>query len=104
MKTPIEEAIATLNEAFAADPAAIHALVANRVPCNAALADHPTIVVSVNKVVPETFSIGALGLLNGVMTRLTGKQVAASFSDGEDGTEVKFLGFVEYTPPNPPAP
>lgn len=45
VKIDISECVAILNEALALDPQAFTALVATRVPCNAALGDHPTIQV-----------------------------------------------------------
>lgn len=42
-----------LNTAFTADPAAMHALCSNRVPCNRGLADHPTVQVGGSPVATE---------------------------------------------------
>ena len=52
-----------LNEALAADPAAIHALIINRVPCNSQLADHQDIVVESND--HHSF-VDMLGILTGI--------------------------------------
>jgi hypothetical protein len=80
----------------AADPGALHTIICNRVPCNTALADHPTILVDVNSMTqPETFSVGMLGIINGILERTTGHRVAAKFSDGEQPV---LLGCVEYAP------
>lgn len=64
----IDEVIELLNEVVKLDQLAITDLVNSRVPCNLALADHPTI--QVGKL--ESFSdpdrkwrVGLLGLLNG---------------------------------------
>lgn len=89
----IADVLAVLNSAFAADPAAIHALVANRVPCNSALADHPTVVVDSAPIGASNFNLGMLGLLNGVVEVMTGKRVAVQW----DGLPPVMRGFVEYT-------
>jgi hypothetical protein len=66
-----------------------------------AQADHPTIQVNVNSVTqPETFSVGMLGVINGVLERATGRRVAAKFSD--DKQRPALVGFVEYMPVTPP--
>ncbi len=78
--------IQTLNEAFEADPNAINALITMRVPCNQKLADHPTIQVGGN---PDV--VGMLGVINGIVERITGKRVAAIYGD-----DSKLEGFTEY--------
>ena len=96
----ISKAIDALNEAFRNDPGAIHALMCNRVPCNQALAGHPTVQVEATPVMrdAEHWSVGALGLINGAIEPLTGKRVAVRWSDsGPDGRRT-FLGFCEYRP------
>lgn len=99
-KQAIEVAVSVLNSAYAADPAAIHALICNRVPCNLALADHPTIPVETNRVATgETFSVGALGLVNGVLEAICGKRVAVQFSNEKDERGAhRIVGFQEYAP------
>lgn len=104
--------MACLNTAFQADPDAIHALTRNRVPCNAALANHPYVVVdanvALNKVEDGTlqiehFSVGAIGLLNGVLTAIGLPRVAWVIEDGP-GNRRTFTGFTEYRPtPEKPA-
>lgn len=85
-----------LNEAYAADPAAIHALICNRVPCNQALADHPTIQVEVNRVAAgESYAVGMLGVINGLVEATTGERVAVMWSDDDKG---RCLGFTRYAP------
>lgn len=82
-----------LNSAFNADPAAIHALICNRVPCNEKLAEHPTVLVHVNDLTePESYAVGLIGIINGICTEITGSKVAVRFSDKEPH---KFLGFSE---------
>ena len=92
-------ALQTLNEAYAADSNAMHALICNRVPCNKNLADHPTIQVNVNKVTPEeSFAVGMIGVINGIIERATGKRVAAKFSEPDSEGQRQLIGFCEYKP------
>lgn len=59
----IDQVLAVLNSMAEADIDAAHAVVGQRVGCNEALADHPTIQVHVED---EQASVGLLGLLNGL--------------------------------------
>lgn len=59
----VDEAIALLNEAVALDRPAMAALLANRVPCNEALADHPSIQVQAQH---GGYHVGLLGIINGL--------------------------------------
>ncbi len=92
--------IGVLNSAYEADPAAMHALICNRVPCNQTLADHPTIPVDVNLVATgESHTVGMLGVINGICEEVTGKRVAVMFSDPpDDEGRRKIVGFTEYSP------
>lgn len=57
-----------LNSMFLADPAAMYALVSNRVPCNEKLADHPFAeTIKVPLVDHEQYQIGLLGVINCLM-------------------------------------
>lgn len=85
-----------LNSAYAADPQAVHALMANRVPVNQALADHPLIEVQQTKVVPG-FNLGMIGVINGIMRCLDLPNVAGNWETNTDTLE--FIGFMEYAPP-----
>ena len=81
-----------LNEMVAADPNVIHRLVEHRIPCNDALAAHPTV-----QVVPGN-EVGLLGVLNGLIgVDADGwGYLAANFDDTG-----KLTGFVR-TPPRKP--
>lgn len=59
----LEEVVAFLNELVVIDRAAMTALVETRVPCNEALADHPTVQVSCRE---DGARVGLLGILNGL--------------------------------------
>ena len=94
----VSKTISALQTAFISDPNAIHALIANRVPCNQLLADDPFVIVDQ----PQTLSsgnwqVGALGLVNAVLAANGLPLVAAKFSDDQDSDgRSKMLGFCEY--------
>jgi hypothetical protein len=80
-------AVNVLNEALAADPVAVTALVAARVPCAEALADHESIQVSAKEGV---YSVGILGILNGIFgIRDDGMGFIAAVVE-DDGTVSRF--------------
>lgn len=59
----VRHIVELLQEAIELDRNAVSALVAARVPCNEALANHPTIQVGDSA---GCFSVGLLGILNGL--------------------------------------
>ena len=59
----IDHAIGVLNEALKLDAGAMHRLVETRVPCNAALGNHPSIQVGAGA---AGEGVGVLGLINGI--------------------------------------
>lgn len=58
-----DEAIAYLNELIELDRPAMAALIANRVPCNLALAEHPSCQVATQH---GGFQVGLIGVINGL--------------------------------------
>jgi hypothetical protein len=71
----------SLNRAFRKDPNAVERLVRTHVSCNIDLA-------LIERVVDEdarntTFTVGGLGLLNGVLVELTGSIVVVLMQDGD---------------------
>ncbi len=66
----IDETIDFLNGMVALDPHAVGRLIAARVPCNLALADHPTVQVCAHDedtdIGGAEFAVGFLGVLNGL--------------------------------------
>jgi hypothetical protein len=76
-----------LNDALQTDPSAISLLVNNRVPCNQAMLEHPTIQCG-------TITVGLLGLLNGFVGvydegKRKGWGAIAAITE-EDGRIVRF--------------
>lgn len=87
MSMAMDIVLRVLNEAAIADRSAIEDLLDQRVPCNMTLANHPTIQVS-----PDTpITVGVLGMLNGIVERLTGQRVAACYDDAG-----RLLGFKKW--------
>lgn len=58
--------IELMNDALKLDPRAITDLICHRVPCNEALAEHPTIQVGRLDRRPDEILVGMLGVLNGL--------------------------------------
>lgn len=93
-----DAAIRCLNNAYKRDPNAIHALVANRVPCNKGLADDPVVQVSSTPVENGGYNVGMLGVINGILASM-GLPLLAGQWDTPPGREGPvFVGFCRYTP------
>jgi hypothetical protein len=60
----VDDALAVLQQIFEMDPEAIAKMLAVRVPCNERLAGHSTVQVSEDA--PGQFTVGVMGLLNGI--------------------------------------
>jgi hypothetical protein len=77
----IDNVIDYLNEILATDRPAIAALMANRVPCNEQLAEHPTVQVQ-----PQHggYHVGLLGIINGMfgVDDLSHGLITIVFEDG----------------------
>ena len=96
MTSKIQSVIDSLNIAFEADPIAIRALLVNVVPCNDVLAAHSTVIC--NRL-EEGYTVGCLGILNGVLGALSLPLVASKWSDEVDSLgRRRLLGFCEYVP------
>jgi hypothetical protein len=85
----VQQIVDLLNDAVKCDAVGIAALISQRVPCNDALANHPTIQC----VCPETpktddCRVGLVGLLNGIAA-IDGELIEAMF----DGETMTLLGF-----------
>lgn len=85
----VDAVIALLNSALAADSTAVSALVEQRVPCNEALWDHPTVQVVVNDGQP---CVGLLGVLNGLFQpdEFGRGPITAVYNDDDVETVVRF--------------
>lgn len=59
----VDDIISLLNELIELDRPAIAALIVNRVPCNSALADHPTVQCGSQH---GGYHVGLLGIINGM--------------------------------------
>ncbi len=79
--TTVDEAVVQLNTMLEADPRAMQALIQLRIPCNQALADHPTAQVGND---PEGYTVGPLGIINGLfgVDKDQWGHIAAVYEDG----------------------
>jgi len=85
--TLAEVALTLLREALAADPAAVQALIDNRVPCNEDLANHAHITVALLRSAPaEVCGIGCLGIVNGILKAVGSEKVIMAIV--EDSGEI----------------
>ena len=87
----IQRAIDLLNEIHRLDSSVLPALIDYRVPCNDAVAEHPTVQVS-----PDN-KVGLLGIINGIFgTNKNGWGfIAAEFTEPEQGHELKGFRYIE---------
>lgn len=78
----VDGVIAYLNELIAIDKPAVAALLANRVPCNKHLAEHPTVQVSAQH---GGYHVGMMGIINGLfgVNRQGFGRIRFVFEDGE---------------------
>lgn len=77
-----DDAIEVLNRVHSADPTVLRTLIKFRVPCNAAVANDPSVQVT-----PDT-TVGVLGVLNGIFG-IDGNgrgPIAAHYDDAGDLT------------------
>ena len=59
----VERVIELLNELNSLDPAFMANFIAGRIPCNAALGEHPTVQTGLHE---GSYNAGPLGILNGL--------------------------------------
>ena len=94
----MNKTVEAMNRAFQSDPAAIHALICNHVPCNQQLADDPFVQVDASRVLGDgIYTVSALGLLNGILCANNMPMVAAQFTEPDLGGRVHLIGFQEYS-------
>lgn len=82
----IDETIDFLNDLIKTDKPALAALIANRVPCNRELAEHPTVQVAQQN---DGFHVGMLGILNGLFGIHETGQGPIAFYFTDDGNLLK---------------
>lgn len=95
------EVIMLLNELLLKDPECIRALVAHRVPCNDAIANHPTIQVHQHKDQKQPL-VGLLGLLNGLFGIREDGFGAFIMEIDDEGNILKFKATEEFRPEHIP--
>ena len=84
-------ALNLLNELVARDRDAIEKLIEKRVPTNGELDEHPDAVLN------SSGHLGALGLFNSLVSRMTGGRRVMAVYDGPDGKE-RLARFAEWPP------
>lgn len=82
----IGQVIDLLNAANELDPKAMAALVAARVECNEALTEHPTIQCGGDEVLGGEYTVGLVGILNGLFGVDARQYGAISARVREDGS------------------
>lgn len=98
----VVKAVNVLNLAYEQDPSAIWTLMNTYTKCNEIIADHPTVQVLEKEVEgKKEYSLGFLGLLNGVIEEITGEKVCIRISDEDDKGQRKILGFDVFTKDRP---
>ena len=82
----VDDVIELLNGIITVDKPAMAALLANRVPCNEVLSDHPTIQVQEQH---GGYHVGLLGIVNG-MFGVDERGYGPICSEFEDGNLIRF--------------
>ncbi len=96
-----------LQSAFEADPAAMHALLCNRVPTSQAMVEHPHVICEEIEVLDDSPAcVGMLGVLNGILEaaglhKVASKWCPPPFDHPKDPH--MFVGFAQYRPAQPAA-
>ncbi|MFA5376044.1 MAG: hypothetical protein WC455_09895 [Dehalococcoidia bacterium] len=98
-RQPITDAMVDiLNQAFEADPGAMHALLCNCVPANQGLIEMPHILVDAYNDQFKTLSM--MGVINGMLSAAGLPKVAIKWSEERDEKgRCKLLGFCVYEEP-----
>lgn len=94
MNEQLQKVVDCLNDAWRRDPLAMRVMLIETIPCNATLADHPTIIVDKYD---EGYVVRMMGILNGILDALGIGRVAAMWSEEVDAEgRSAFLGFTNY--------
>jgi formate dehydrogenase maturation protein FdhE len=96
-----------LQSAFEADPAAMHALICNRVPTSQAMVEHPHVICEEIEVLDDAPAcVGMLGVLNGVLEAAGLHKVASKWcpppSDHPEAPHT-LVGFTQFRIAQPAA-
>jgi hypothetical protein len=81
-----------MQTAFDGDPTTIHALCSNKLPCLGLLMHHPYLIVERCREDPETYQLGLLGILNGLLLSVDSAKFLAMQYEEVDGKQV-IVGF-----------
>lgn len=83
-----------LNESFNKDPSAIRCLFENKIPCNSNLASCDRILVQKvdNLTNNENFAVTPLGIINGLLSSISGEKICMVYVDLDNGTK-ELIGF-----------
>ena len=83
----IDDVVHYLNEILALDSTAVSAMLNNRVRCNQALADHPTVQVGE---ADGGFYVGLLGIINGMFGAYDDDYSGPICCEFDNGTPIRF--------------
>lgn len=94
METPLEKVAKVLNEAYTADPDALHSLLCARTPFHAVefAETHPTIQFGPSLTGTQVPTLSLLGLLNGCVGE-PDQAIAMVWKDSTDTSPRTFVGF-----------
>jgi hypothetical protein len=94
MMDATEKLIERLNEAFALDRGAMHAMMCNRVPCNSQFAEKSFADCYQSRVFEGgMFTVDAMGILCGALAVLGLDRIAPDFSEPDASGRKTLLGF-----------
>lgn len=86
----------SLNRLFQADPALTHSLMTNRLSASEKIVNDPYFICSPNVLVPNSYNIGILGIINGILWENGDPEVVAmQFTPiEENSSKTIFTGFI----------
>lgn len=94
----MNKSVELMNRLFRTDPNAVHALLINRVPCNEEFSNDPDVPVDNVRVFSDPmYQVGALGLINGILSANGQPMIAVMWSERDADGCSKMIGFCEYT-------
>ena len=85
----IDETIDYLNSLVEADPLAVRAVLCVRIPCNEALADHPSCIIGGGW--PQGYTVGVMGIINGIFGVNEDGYGKIAYTMNEDGSNLRFI-------------